>query len=464
LEEELAELEAGTTDPERFVQLADRAAAAGETDLEVQALIGAVDATPPGGDRGSETAVRLLERAVGRPDASPTPAGVARFRLADLISSSDPDRARQLFSEAVSIFTSGEDFDRAAVALLELAELEGRSQHRESALSCAERARALARRAGNLWRVALADDRIATAEWELGRTDVAERHLRNVLAVWEADGDPAGLALARYRLGWCIASDIRTNERANEALQLLDGARGLARENGDLRLVANCDQRAAEVFHDRDDLERAVSLLRSSVAVLDALGDDEQLATAQVNLGEKLLLHGSAAEGEEVLRSVVESPAAGPAARCGAGHRLARGLATAGRPDEALAVLERVEPLLDDDDRYEAALFELARAEVYLALNMLNPTEKAANRALDHLIGTHLPGLHAEALEFLARCADRQGDRERAEALFGQAVALFLVEGRTERAVRLARDVVPPPPERAEASDADSEPFTGQYL
>jgi tetratricopeptide (TPR) repeat protein len=469
LGEELAALNAiAENDPaeigsESYIELADRAATAGDQDVEIRALLAAFDVLRSTGPV-DEVAVAVLERASRLAGAPATQHGMANYNLAYAMSADDPDRAKQLLSDAASAFLSVDDLARAATSLLDEGELEGVTGNREAALGCFERARDLARRAGNPWQVARADDRLAASHWELGRLEVAEQHLRAALAVRDAAGDPDELAWARYRLAWCIACDVRTNDRANEALNLLDRARTAARESGNLHLVADCDQQASSVFEDRDDLERAVSLLRAAVAVYDALGADHEVAIARVNLADKLIQLGLPLDGQELLRTVIDTETAGSTARSGAGYRLARRLVTVGRPEDALRALDEVDHIVDHDNRLESTKYLLARAATYNALNMAQATEDAARQALDHLDGAHLPSLHAEALEFLAWCADRHGDTDRAEALLGQAVALLLADGEEERARNLARELVPPPPERGHAGDQELEAFTGQYL
>lgn len=458
-----AEQDPSSVDIEDYLALADRAAAGGDEDVEVLALLGAAGIARSIGPF-TERAVAALERAVSRTHAIPSNRGLAKYNLAIATRDGDPDRAKQLLADAASAFISADDFGRAATSLLEKGEIEGATGNREAALSCFVTARDMARRARNPWQVAKADDRIAAAHWELGRVEVAERHLRDALAIWEADGDPGELAWARYRLAWCIANDVRTNDRANETLNLLDRARATAQANGNLRLVADCDHQASAVFEDRGEFERAVSLLRSAATVYDALGEDDLVATARVNLAEKLILLGFRLDGEELLRGVVASQTAGSNARTGAASRLARCLVRSNRSDEALRVLDDVDQLVDHDNRLEATRYLLARAATYNALNMVQATEEAAKHALANLEGTDLPTLHAEALEFLARCADFHGDRARAEALLGQAVALFLVSGDEQRARELAGEIAPPPPDRDPTDEREVEAFTGQYL
>jgi hypothetical protein len=64
---------------------------------------------------------------------------------------------------------------------------------------------------------------------------------------------------------------------------LLGKVRRAAQQAGDLRLVANCDEKAAWVLVERGDTDRALSLLRDAIAVFDALGDQYALLVARAN-------------------------------------------------------------------------------------------------------------------------------------------------------------------------------------
>lgn len=73
--------------------------------------------------------------------------------------------------------------------------------------------------------------------------------------------------------------------------------------------------------------------------------------------------------------------------------------------------------------------------------------------------------MHAEALEYLGECKLYDGDRTGAESLFGQAVALCLVDGQVESAQRVAQQILPDPPQRQDSSQLRQPTlWTGQYL
>lgn len=353
---------------------------------------------------------------------------------------------------------------RAAQCWFEAGELAGRSGDRSAALEAFTSARVAARSTGDALQVAQTDDRLAAAHWELGRLDLAEEHLRAALAVWEATDDIMGTAWARYRLGWCLASDGQRSERGDEAMELLGKVRRAAQQSGDLSLVANCDEKAAWVLVARGDTDRAMSLLRDAIAVFDALGDQYAVLVARANLAEQLLARNQLGEADYLLRTAIDTE--GPQTRhvrLGATSRLATTLSRHGRADEALRLLDAVVVDLDHDDRTEAPRYYLARAAVFHALQMRHATKEAAQRALDLLDRAVLPVLHAEALEYLARVEAAEGRRMEAEALFAQSMALYLLGDRDSDALRVAGEVVPEPPQRAASSPPPSL-ATGLYL
>jgi tetratricopeptide (TPR) repeat protein len=353
---------------------------------------------------------------------------------------------------------------RAAQCWFEAGELVGRSGDRSLALTVFTSARTAARSVGDALLVARTDDRLAAAHWELGRLDLAEEHLRAALAVWEATDDDLGTAWARYRLGWCLASDIQRGERGDEAIELLGKVRRAAQQADNLRLVANCDEKAAWVLVERGDTDQAIALLRGAIAVFDALGDEYALLVARANLAEQLLARHQLSEAEYLLRTAIDTE--GPETRhvrLGATSRLAATLSRHGRADEALRLLDDVLDDVDHDDRTEAPRYYLARAAVFHALHTRQATKEAAQRALDLLDRAVLPTLHAEALEYLARVEAAEGRHVEAEALFAQSMALYLLGDRQGEALRVAGEVVPDPPQRAAAVPQPSL-ATGLYL
>lgn len=343
----------------------------------------------------------------------------------------------------------------------------GASGDRTAALEAFDKARDIARGIGDARLVARCDDGIAAAYWELGRLDVAEHSLRSALAVWTATSDTAATAWAQYRLGWCLAADQHSEARGEEALDLLGKARKTAQAVDDVRLVANCDEKAAWVLAARGELDRAVTLLRAVVDVFDALGDEYAMLVASTNLAHHLLDRKQHGEAEFLLRQAIEAEGDHTRhVRLGAASRLAKVLCRSGRADEALRLLDRVAADVDADDRTEAPRYHLARAAVFQALSTRLATEEAARTALDLLDRALLPAFHAEALEYLAWVAQTDGRRTDAEALYAQAMALYLLSDDNEEALRVASEVVPEPPRRLSGT-TDNKPqalATGLYL
>jgi len=342
----------------------------------------------------------------------------------------------------------------------------GSAGDRNAAIEAFDTAREIARGIGDATLVARCDDGLAAAHWELGRIDLAEESLRSALAVWNATSDIAATAWAQYRLGWCLAADQYTEVRGEEALDLLGKARKTAQANDDVRLVANCDEKAAWVLAARGEVDRAIALLRTVVDVFEALGDEYATLVASTNLAHHLLARKQHAEAEFLLRQAVEAEGDHTRhVRLGAASRLAKVLCRTGRADEALRLLDGVAADVDADDRTEAPRYHLARAAVFQALSTRLATQEAAQTALDLLDRALLPAFHAEALEYLAWVAKTGGQRTEAEALYAQAMALYLLSDDEEEALRVAGEVVPEPPRRSAGTTGTAQPLaTGLYL
>lgn len=337
------------------------------------------------------------------------------------------------------------------------------------------RARTIGRDHGRVELVAHCEDRIAAALWESGRMRDAERHLRTALALHESGPDPERVSWARYRLGWLLASDPSTDGRRHEALELLGQARSTAAEHGDRHRSASCDEKAAWVLASRGDHAEAVGVLHKVVAVFTALGDEHDARVARANLAVQLLAVGSIDDAEHHLRTAWTAGRDSDDADPGVATRLARLLADSGRPEEALAVLDESKSAVARAGRGELAAHHLARARACNVAQLRVAAKEAAELAIVTLRGALLPGLHAEALEFLARCAEAEADaatgtdedqhRDHAHALLGEAMALYLVADQPSEARRLAHDLVPSPPSDDEAlPDATPVLGTGVYL
>ena len=358
--------------------------------------------------------------------------------------------------------------------LLAAGERFGSNGHPDEAAEAFRSARALAREAGDPALVAHTEDRIAASLWEAGRLREAERHLRAALAIHDAGPDLERIGWARYRLGWLLAAEARSENRRSEALELLSSARSMAAEHDDRHRVASCDEKAAWVLAARGDYAEAVALLRKVVTVFQAVGAESDARMARANLAVQLIAIGDLEEAEFHLRAVWTANRDSGSHDPGVATRLARLLADSGRPEEALAVLDESMVAVQRAGRAELAAHHLTRARACNVAQLRVAAREAAEEAIVTLRGALLPGLHAEALEFLARCVEAEagsgdaGDddlhRRHADALLGEAMALYLVADQPSEARRLAYDLVPSPP-----SDEDAEPErlelpTGVYL
>jgi tetratricopeptide (TPR) repeat protein len=386
-------------------------------------------------------------------------------RIEALLASDDyPTAFAELLECATQLQEQG-DRIAAARTLMQAGHRAGAASDRTAALEAFERARELARAEGDAMLVARCEDGIAAAHWELGRLDVAEQYLRSALAVWNATSDVARTAWAQYRLGWCLAADQYTEPRGAEALDLLGKARATAQATDDVRLAANCDEKAAWVLAARGDTDRSIALLRTVVDVFDSAGDDYARLVATTNLAHHLMDRHQMAEAEFLLRQAVQAEGDHTRhVRLGATSRLAKLLCRTGRADEALRLLDDVAGDVDADDRTEAPRYHLSRAAVFQALTTRQATKEAAETALDLLDRTLLPAFHAEALEYLAWVAKVDGQRTQAESLYAQAMALYLLNDDHDDAMRVAGEVLPEPPRRNPPASSQAPLPTGLYL
>lgn len=335
------------------------------------------------------------------------------------------------------------------------------------ALDHFEAARTLARTAHDAMFSAAIDDLTAEVHAARGRHDLAERLLRDALAVARAGGDPEAIGHAAWRLGSCRADHAPTDD-ADETLGLLAEARAGAVDRGELDLVARCDESAAVVHGANGRHDEALPLFRAALAVREALGDQAGALRVKLRLAADLAAAGdhrkavtgwkqiaaSARElGDRGLEASAVARAAGVMAERG-GHR------------PAVDLLREVAPYFETHtDPIEAPRFHLAMGVAQLGLGNLDEARACAERAMGCLTSAMLPVTHARALELLGRCDERAGLEQEAKARFAQALALFVMEERSAEAQHLAAQLLPDPPGVGEVTIApETTLWTGLYL
>lgn len=401
-----------------------------------------------------EVAVQALEEMLESKEIGARPKGIA---LRDLgrISLRDPERFNEglgRLKQASDVFYEASDAEFFCHVNLEIGGILGGSGDRESSIEHFSSAREAARSIPRADLVARAEDRLAAAEWELGRLRNAERHLRTALDIALAIGEPEGIGYAKFRLGWKIADDLGSSDsRRDEALELLSASKSHAQENDDLSTVAACDEKAAWVMGDRGEYGRAIGLLSAAISVFEAIGESHNALIARANLARYREDSGDFDGCIRGLRSVIrdanEINDSYLLATCST--RLAKRLLKIGEEKEACDLLDQCESFFEsNDNKIEGVRFLLVRASAYNHLGLLEATRETAQLVLDSLERTALPSFHAEALEYLADCALADGDKTKAESLFGQSVALYLIDDELEEAMRVANRILPSPGEK----------------
>lgn len=343
------------------------------------------------------------------------------------------------------------------------------TNQREAAVKQCEEARDVFRSIGDHRGVAIASSDLGGAWHDLGRSDLAEFHLRKALEIWWAVGDPMSIALAQFRLAWGLGSgsSAQLAHRASEALDLLGDARKQYAEDENLEMMAECDMQAALLIATQDGPEKAIPIFERSATLFDSVGSETGLLKARANLAIVHSRRGDVRRAMSIWESVIEQ-----AEKIGdefyegvATILLVRELLKCGYVDEGSQMLDHVAEVLEPSDVKEwRAQYWLARAESFQKMKQLRPTREAALKALSELRDTVLHEEHAAVLEVLAWCDESDGKADKAGRLRGEALALYTNIGEREDAHRLAAAIVPPPP-----SDDDEEPplpplSTGVYL
>jgi len=423
-------------------------------------------------DERPDDAYEALEPLLHVDDAPPLELGHVHSAIAHLARHIGNIDVGAHLNAAVELTTEADDSVRAIDVRFDLGEHLGSIGDNSGALQQFVEAQALARGIGDAILSARADDRIAAAHWELGRGDLAEEHLRRALAVARATGDDDRIAHAAYRLAWCLA-DHSPVEDEFEALELLSECIDHARDTGDLRRIAECDAMSARVHRANDDLDEAIRLLRSAIAIHESTGATTAAAIDRANLATDLEAVGHRSAAEHEYRRALELLGSDRFIAAKVTTRLAQLLCTLGRPAEALELLEAVTEYFDrSDDATESPRFHMAAARAHLDLGRTPHGRLHAQRALRCLAGALRPELHARVLELLAECDALEHDMDGASLKYGQAVALWFHADSIPDARRVARRVLPrPPTSEDEVDGADSRPvaptgtpFIGMYL
>ena len=241
-----------------------------------------------------------------------------------------------------------------------------------------------------------------------------------------------------------LMAAMQSNGQYREALPLL--LDNLARTR---KTLGNDDQRVAQTLNSLaaswknvGEFAKAETAYREAAQIWTKIAgpDGAQGAASEINLGSLLLVEGRHAEAEVVLRSALRRarlhyPETSKHVRISR-FRLAIALTHAGKPQEAIALVEALVDVpapTNETERYILAASQMALAEALLRLDRASEAQTRAQSALELMQGAHPPdNFNTGRAQFLIGCAEAaQGRHADAETMLRQAIATLALDENT---------------------------------
>jgi serine/threonine-protein kinase len=174
--------------------------------------------------------------------------------------------------------------------------------------------------------------------------------------------------------------------------------------------------------------------------------DGAQGAANEINLGSVLLIEGRNADAEVVLRSALRRallhyPETSKHVRVSR-VRLALAVARAGKPQEAIALVEALVDVpapTNETERYILAASQMAFVEALLRLDRTSEAQTRAQSALELMLESHPPDVfNTGRAQFLLGCAEAaQGRHAEAETMLRQAISTLALDEEAVHGPRL---------------------------
>jgi len=169
------------------------------------------------------------------------------------------------------------------------------------ALDVFEKTKIFAKELEDPLKVAYLDDRIAACLIELARGNEALDHLKSALDVISYTGTKDQYAWALYRYGWTL----QTFNYDHQALSVLEDAKGIFNELGEVQKKAKCDFQIAHALSSLGDHGEANGLYLTLEGVFRSLGDDETAILCVVNRAINIAKFGIKEEAVQIYKSML---------------------------------------------------------------------------------------------------------------------------------------------------------------
>lgn len=363
--------------------------------------------------------------------------GLAYYELANAqIQLGEFKEAEDSFVTSLNILTAvGDDFG-VTQAGSEYGELLGSQRLQTRAFEIFTQTKEFAKNLNDPLKVAYIEDRIAACLIELARGDEALDHLKSALDIVSYAGSREQIAWALYRYGWTL----QTFEYSHQALKILEDAKQIFEELGDVRQKAKCDFQIAHVLNSLGEFEQADMLYSQLKEIFNSLGDLESNFLCEVNRGTNLSKAGDKTTAINIFKKIISSIPEGnfEYIKRYAKIELANCLNSEEFYKEALEQVEAIDISEFGDNR----LARLGYLNVWARTLALNKRIEEAEFALKEILSTELcTGLettYAQALETLSIIAHVKGNDVEMLDLRGKAISYYLAGGDVNSARKLA--------------------------
>ncbi len=293
----------------------------------------------------------------------------------------------------------------------------------------ADRAVASAREIGDWHTLIRALNALDFADQQLGRSGVGA-HTREALEISMAHGDAPQESVARANLGVLAFYA----GRWAEAVEWLTTSSRVAIEAGNDFGAAETDLTFADILIHQGHLDQAEEVLRKASRVLRASGIEGYAAHGQMLQARIHLARGELATAEEqAVGAVAEFTAMGSAVDALEASLVRAEVAIgAGRPHDALAIVDQAHRAAPDDAAALEARSQLVRSRALLLLGLLDEAGTAITAGLAAALEQELP--FEEALLLRARSQwrarlDGQGSTQESRADEADAARLLAALG-----------------------------------
>lgn len=227
----------------------------------------------------TERAIRIFE--VDAPDEAEL-ADALRVKALILSGSGNHDRAIEVYSRSLDIYTRLKDERRIAAMLGNMGNVYSEKGEHRKALECYEKGLVLLRKMRHKHNIAIMAINMGATYYSLGQIETAMAHFAESAEAFAKIGDPYGLSTANLNRG-VIYYELGELDRAEEYLRA--GLESSERD-GNKVIMSNCLEALGSIRMDRGDLAGAREFFRRALGVTGGTQFHGQIASGLTSMSE----------------------------------------------------------------------------------------------------------------------------------------------------------------------------------